>query len=368
MRQLQDVTDKLFIDTSREHELARELWARICQDPLLDAKMKAVDCQWLLPTWNGPLDAVVSLEQGIDSYTVVALDGSQIYPDRHQGTACYLINIGSVILNYTSGTSSVSFDSSPCVYVGEDEDGLEISAELVNCRRQELEFTQGLRIARELKKTMQGSSPMVFLIDGSLIFWHLESKEMDLKNTFLSRYLASLHLLHQERVLTAGYISLPKNKELVNLLRVALCDYKVENCTVYKEIDHIIDTSVAHFYLPPYSRTTIFKNHASICKQYPDSLHPHFFYLNVGTEIGRVEIPAWIAADSAAVDTICRIMIDQSLKGRGYPIGLAEAHEQAVVKGPDREFFYQLITKIGMEYKQRMTVSQKSMKKRQMGV
>lgn len=367
MRQLQEVTDKLFLDTSQEYERAYEMWQRICQDPLFSMKIKGVDSQWLLPTWSGALDDVISVDTSIANYTVAAFDGSQVYPDRHQGTACFLINIGSVILQYGSGAAKVQFDSSPEVFVGEDEDGLEVSAELVNCRRQELEFTRGVKVTRELKKNL-GEQPLVFLFDGSLIFWHLESKDMELKNTFLNRYLASLHMLYQDKTLVAGYISLPKSKELVNLLRVALCDYKVENCTAYKEIDHILDTTVAYFYLKPYTRSTVFKNHSSICKQYPEHLHPHFFYVHVGTEIGRVEIPAWIARDQVAVNTVCQIIIDQSLKGRGYPIGLAEAHEQAVVKGPDREFFYQLIAKIGMDYKQRITVSQKSMKKRQMGV
>lgn len=367
MRQLQEVTDKLFLDTSQEYELAWQTWQRVCADQLFAVKVKEVDCQWLLPTWSGALDEVVNVEPETFAYTVAALDGSQIYPDRHQGTSCFLINIGSVVLDYGAGASRVQFDSSPAVFVGEDEDGLEISAELVNCRRQELEFARGLVVTRELKKTVDGT-PLLFLFDGSLIFWHLESKDMELKNTFLSRYLAALHMLYQDKTLVAGYISLPKSKELVNLLRVALCDFKVESCTVYKEIDHIVDTSVASFYLKPFTRSIIFKNHSSICAHYPDYLHPHFFYLHVGTEIGRVEIPAWIARDEKAVDTISKIIIDQSRKGRGYPVGLAEAHEQAVVKGPDREFFYQLIAKIGMEYKQRTTISQKSIKKRQMGV
>jgi hypothetical protein len=97
-------------------------------------------------------------------------------------------------------------------------------------------------------------------------------------------------------------------------------------------------------------------------------LHPHFFYLHVGNEVGRVEVPAWIANDKAAVNTIAAVIIDQSRKGRGYPVVIAEAHEQAVVKGPDREFFYQLINKIAFERNQRLIMSQKSIKKRGMGI
>ena len=71
-----------------------------------------------------------------------------------------------------------------------------------------------------------------------------------------------------------------------------------------------------------------------------EHLVPHFFYMDVGAEIVRIEIPAWIARDEQKINTVAQIILNQSIKGRGYPVALAEAHEQAVVKGPDREFFY----------------------------
>jgi hypothetical protein len=65
---------------------------------------------------------------------------------------------------------------------------------------------------------------------------------------------------------------------------------------------------------------------------------------------------------------ITKIVVDQVKKGYGYPVALAEAHEQAVVKGPDRDFFYHLITKLGIEQRRRTTVSFKSAKKRSVAV
>jgi hypothetical protein len=62
------------------------------------------------------------------------------------------------------------------------------------------------------------------------------------------------------------------------------------------------------------------------------------------------------------------VILDQSIKGRGYPVCLAEAHEQAVVKGPDRDFFYHVLQKVGIEQKQHYVVSQKSLKKRGIGI
>ena len=66
--------------------------------------------------------------------------------------------------------------------------------------------------------------------------------------------------------------------------------------------------------------------------------------------------------------TLLQIILDQSTKGRGYPVCIAEAHEQAVVKGPDREFFYHCIQKMGIEQKRHLAFSQKTLKKRGIGI
>lgn len=369
MHKLRQASEKLFVDISPAFQTARDVWDTICQDPVFIHKVRQAQdkAPWLLPTWQGTLNEFCSNEKKIDSYRVLAIDGSQIYPDRHQGTSCYLINIGTVVLTYGLQGKSVVFDSQPSVFVNEEDDYemQEASTEIVNCKRQELEFYEGIQASKQF---YTDEVPFVFLFDGSLIFWHLESKDMQLKHTFLGRYLASLYQLQQNKILTAGYISLPKNKELINLLRLQLCNFNFDACEAYKDVDPLVDTNIAHFFLKPFTRSIIFKNHAKICELYPEQLHPHFFYLHVGTEIGRVEIPAWIAADQTHVDLISRILIDQSIKGRGYPVALAEAHEQAVIKGPDREFFYQLINKIGFERNQQVHMSQKSIKKRGLSI
>jgi hypothetical protein len=367
MRELRDISDKLFIDISPAFARAQTVWDQIVADPAFLSKVNAMQEQapWLLPTWISALDDAISLDAYQQPYRVLSVDGSQIYPDRHQGTSCFLINVGTVLLSYGMEGKAVSFDSMPSVYAAMESDSIESSTELVNCRRQELEFSQGLRMSQEHKVE---DVPFVFLFDGSLIFWHLESKDVQLKDQYLSKYLLLLHQLYVSKTLVAGYISLPKNKELVNLMRLQLCNFKPAGCTAFSEIDPLVDTNVGYFFLKQYTRSTVFKNHANICKQYPNHLHPHFFYLHVGSEIGRIEIPAWIAHDEEKIDLIARIIIDQTIKGRGYPIAIAEAHEQAVVKGPDREFFYQLISKIGFERNQRLLMSQKSIKKRGIGI
>jgi len=76
---------------------------------------------------------------------------------------------------------------------------------------------------------------------------------------------------------------------------------------------------------------------------YPSEQRIAFFYLNAGSEIARVEVPQWVAEDADLTGRVHRLSFDQARKGQGYPIALAEAHERAIVRGPEREAFFRLV-------------------------
>lgn len=366
LAQLHKLADAIFVEDAPAYDLVFKVWNQIAADPTFIYKVRQAQAPWPVPTWNGNLNDVKAIEKNKSTYTVVAVDGSQIYPDRHQGLACYLVNVGGVRLSYGSELKPVFFYSNPYVFSGNDEQSVDYSAEMVNCKRQELELNEGVRFASMTQ--LETTEPLLLLFDGSLIFWHLEAKDMRLKEIFLSTYLASLLQLYQKRILTASYISMPKSRELINLVRLSLCNFDTTQSQLYEPVDRLVDTAIAWNILEDGQRTIVFTNHAHISDSYPEIIRPHFFYLHVGSEIGRVEIPAWVARDEALIDTVAQIVYDQCQKGRGYPVALAESHEQAVVKGPDRDFFYHVIAKIGFERNRRMPVSQKVIKKRGLGI
>lgn len=366
LQQLHAVADALFIDTSEERSIAYQSWQRICADPLFQTKILSLTTDVLIPSWSGPVDAIFSLQQPAIPYAVLAVDGSQIYPDRHQGTQCFLINIGSVLLHY-GPSSRVICSSQPFVYNAFAKEGAVDPIEMVDGQRQGLELRIGLEKACAFRQE-HPATPFLFLFDGSLIFWHLASKEAAVKEHFLQEYMSVLQGLYEQRIPYAGYISLPKNKELVNLIRVELCNFILEGCTKAKKVDHIVDTTVAQFFLPEITRSIPFKSNAVIGATYPAHSAPYFLYINGGDEIGRLEIPAWVAHDTQVLEFVVSSVYDQIRKGYGYPVALAESHEQAVVKGPDRDFFYHLVTKIALSYQHRLSLSLKNQKKRRMGV
>jgi NurA-like 5'-3' nuclease len=63
----------------------------------------------------------------------------------------------------------------------------------------------------------------------------------------------------------------------------------------------------------------------------------------VGDEIARVEVPQWVAQNAALVDRVHAVVYDQALRGQGYPVALARAHEQAIVRASDRRVFLQMV-------------------------
>ncbi len=329
IKELQNATSKLFSQRAVQLNLLSECFNKI--------KDKTLFSNFPVTPFN-------------DTYKVISVDGSQIYPDRHQGIPCFLLNFGSAQLSYKIDIRSQDrcvLKSEPKIFTEQDFNIL--SPEYINALRTEFEFAKSLDLMKE-HINFQNS---LCLVDGSLIFWNLDS-EQSLQEQFLSKYLNILEEFYKNKLLIAGYISFPKSRELINLLK--------NNCI--DEFNHLYDTDLTSFYLKPNERSSIFLNNCMISKVYPEHLRSYFVYLNLGYEIARIELPAWIAQDNNLVNKIASIILDQTIKGDGYPVVLAEAHEQAVIKSADRDFFYQLLQKITQNNHLVYLQSRKSLKKR----
>jgi len=114
-------------------------------------------------------------------------------------------------------------------------------------------------------------------------------------------------------------------------------------------------------------RTAVFASQSRVLEDY--GVHRVvFFYLHVGTEIVRVEVPQWVAASPTLLDLVHAVAYDQAQKGMGYPIALAEAHQHAVVRGAERELFYEMVTAVLLRRGMRAAISPKNLGKRRMTV
>ncbi len=376
--QISSLVEKIFPDLDNQNNLAQEVFLKISQDENFADNVERSKSLFLVPSWDGNLDDVFNIKTNKNPYSVLSVDGSQIYPDRHVGGAkCFLINMGGCLLEYTEARSTAHMFCEPTVLlpqdiISPDDEKVKFSIDMVDLKREELELANMYQKALYYKD----KKPICF-VDGSLVFWFLETRNPEVKAKFLNEYLYYLDKFYQEHIPVAGYISFPKSREIVNLIKIGLCRFDFAECGIchrkYKEfpcksVDNLIDTQVLRLLLKPLQRTTIFWSNSKVTESYPEHLKPCFFYLNVGKEIVRIETLKWIAQDPEMLDAVCVASIDQAIKGNGYPVVIAESHEQAVVKGPDRDFFYHLIQKIGIENKKRFFISQKSLKKKRIGV
>jgi len=364
-KELELVMPRVFSVAYQERELARELWYALNSDPLLLNKVLSDESAYRLPHWSGKLDQTSLVKPYGGSYQVVSVDGSQIYPDRHQGFPCFLLNMGCVTLRYGMSGSSIILNTIPRLFLQEPQEpgdgGIDMSQDGVNCRRTEQELAHGYYVSKEAVNNVR-DIPTVFLCDGSLIFWHLEQKDPAAKRYFLDKYLESFEAFYQARIPIAGYISMPKSRELVYLLKVAATySHPGSNLT------YVVDRDICSLFLEPFYISTVFKNSSSISTLYPSHLAPYAVYCCLPEEIARIEFPAWVV-ELGYLPQLLEIIVDQCLKGRGYPVALAEAHEQAVVKGVDRATFYQLLSQISRGHSQQFAMSNKSLKKKTIGI
>lgn len=315
-------------------------------------------------------------------FTVLATDGSHIDVDRHRATRCYLINIGAVALRY-GGEPDALLDSVPHLYA-EDED-LVIKPAAASGREQMVEGTLlGIKRAVEecrhlsaLVAQQPPDSSTLALLDGSLILWGLEAfpdfvSEALLDNGFLP-CLEEMRKQNQDKKMAlASYISFPRSTDVVNVLRVAICPHEVADCDCFcpphKEQDcegvaGVTDRELFMDVLEPGERSALFISPSKITRERYGEHRVYFFYLRLEEEVARVELPRWVAENPELMDTAHALLLDQCLRGHGYPVALSEAHEQAVVTGADRAEFWQLVESLCVEEKIPTLTSAKSFSK-----
>jgi hypothetical protein len=110
-------------------------------------------------------------------------------------------------------------------------------------------------------------------------------------------------------------------------------------CQVFEPVR---DTTLWASLLQPGQRSPLWRSYVRILDLYgPQTIY--FCYVHVGSEIARIEVPAWVAENPAMFEEALSLTVAQVQKGYGYPVALAEAHNQAVVRGGDRTRFFALL-------------------------
>jgi hypothetical protein len=286
--------------------------------------------------------------------TLVAVDGSQVYPDHHAAALFYAINIGFFLHRYDTGETDAGSD--PDIVFEDDSlypDGNLISQTILNARRTVEEMATLQRIALAEKQAAPGRAVLA-LADGGLAL-RIDEKAFPPaeRGALQNKFFAAIDRLAAEKIPVAGYISRPGGSPVLALLDLAQEDAakptrgrKAPKRTTFPALD---DSMLFESLLPPGSRSPIFEFAAywnNLYRNREPNQSAHFFYLNVGRAypvVARVEVPAWTAADPHLVDRVHSSLVEQSAVTLNdpYPYALIRADEEAFVSGEEKKYLEQ---------------------------
>ncbi|MCY4624608.1 MAG: DNA double-strand break repair nuclease NurA [Chloroflexi bacterium] len=340
-----------------------------------------------------PPGAVFDAPAAPSDFSVVATDGSHIDVNRHLPLRCALVNIGGCRLTYGAGADAELF-SRPRLRTSDAELFLRdpdtpsarhaVEGALMGLVRT---VEEAVALA-EAVEADDGGLPTLALLDGTLVMWELGGelpprgrypdyvREQLLDDGLLAALERIRDASAHRQVAVASYISLPNSAEVVNLLRLGLCDLDpVGHCQTHcralvpgtRRCDAahgLTDRELFERTLAPGQRSAVFASRSPVARDAYGSNRVHFFYVNVEEEIGRVEVPAWVALDPALLSLAHALVVDNARRGAGYPVALQEAHEQAVVTGADREAFRNMVERALEERGLPVYTSQKQRSKR----
>lgn len=296
-----------------------------------------------VPSWQGLFGATQKLSNNSKDYRILAVDGSQIWPDRQTGSAdIALVQIAGVLFDYGASKSATHYFSEVELLFAQDFKGVSFDKNLVEQARDLLELQCAVKWAQE-----SALAPII-LMDGSLNFLRerFAAQEKLAYKNFGERFFKSLAALEEQKITTVFYTSRPASKKFVELLRMEHCVAPYFDktdcsgacgqiaCQKLSQIDdallfgELLDSQEAsQFFTTADTETSVqscFLNTARQGKVF-------------GGEIAKLELVN-------EQDSFLEQIFDQAVKGQGYPIALAMAHHCAMINYAEQKKFEQLCT------------------------
>ena len=283
--------------------------------------------------------------------TLIAADGSQVNPDRHNSIQFCVINVGAIVMRMQSGESPEIYTNSELLYGDELETKYGTMTDGMVALKRDLAERSKLD---ELSKGIKG--PVVTFTDGPIELWGA-SDDAAAYSESINSYRSVLSRLQSRNVITAGYVDKPAANLVVRLLELVKAQGEKEPPTNFRDYHPLRGVSDRWMYgeksnplLGPGERSAVFAIQSKSEKDYKGVLGLHFFYLNVGTQGHpypvRVEIPKWVADDKDMLDLLHAVLVDQCrvMGSKPYPYLLHRAHEIAVVKHEEKYQVEQMLT------------------------
>jgi hypothetical protein len=326
--------------------------------PMLRCAAPGPTTESLLTIHQPPL-----METVFQTPIILASDGSQINPSRHDAVEVGLVNLGLIRMVPGCGRAPDVVTRSRLLYPGMPDIQVDaLTEELVAILRdvEERKFLSEMALAarKEYAELHDGEVfPVVAFTDGPLELFR-EPRGGEEQRKRFQHYLKALDSMAEIGAIPAGYVDKPRANLLVRMLEVmTISSQELERNAGISKYRGIDDTTLLLPWLTPGCRTTVFRlisRSAKTFAQESQRLSLHFFYINVGYVLGnearrdvfaRVEIPAWVAKDANQLDLLHHIILDQCmlLGTNPYPYVLHRAHEIAVVSFREKDELMRMI-------------------------
>jgi hypothetical protein len=334
-------------DLDKRVELARTVLKSLASSPEDIAKIADSISQrfrWAgaIPT-NEPMMAAFDPPQRPTRLNVIAADGSQIKPDRHNLALYYVINVGSIVFRYGTTSAPDVFRHPELFFEDEElyyeEESSVLTDEMIAAKRNVRELGELARLGAIESPT----APTVALLDnGLLLYLALREQNPRFGKEIVRQYFEQLNALKTSNTGVAGVVDRPRSANVVRLIHLAGKNVAEITQETLREVNrvykHVVDTTLFDF-LEPGQRSALFVLAS------PDSVGEYavaghkiyFFFLNAGESdnLLRVEVPEWVAMSKEKLDLVHTAIVAQCKTG-GYPYVLARAHEEAVIKAAEK--------------------------------
>jgi hypothetical protein len=286
-------------------------------------------------------------------FTLIAADGSQIYPDRHGIASYYLLNTGTIVLRAGTGEAPI-VNSVPEIFFEDaelyDEEGRIRSAEYISAQRNRREIRALADLAEAERAALGGdlAVPIVCMLDGPLLPWmHPDPQNSDAINEEIGFFVDQMTRLRRAGALPVGYVDRPGSAYVLRILELIDLPFEKIVREALRRGDFIQLTDRQLFAdLAPNERTGLFEPNSDANDRYrvrSGGDRIAFAYANVSRRMGRdnaaiarIEVPGWIASDPAKLN-IAQAAIFANCEPTSYPYVLARSHELAVVGGAEKE-------------------------------
>jgi NurA domain len=315
--------------------------------------------------WGGarlltePLNQFVAFGAEPVRYALVAADGSQIMPDRHQPVLFALVQTACAVIVYGAPQVQPVADAllreRRSELLGEDE--LSVSetsnpAAEVSNRRDVMEIMLLAEACQRLREA--GVQPIV-LADGSIVpFALLNDRTLTspaLVAKLLNPVVTALDVMREAGALVCGYIDRPNAQGLV------------QTCALHSDdepaLDGLYDRHLFDGLLPIGHRSALFDPNWTVNGPMHLGRYGHAMrvcYANVSggaadaaPALARLEFPAWCAGPDD-IGTVCAVLARHTAMGDGYPLILKAAHEAAVVTKEDAAEVQQSLIQVLLEH------------------